>query len=71
MKNNGGGFVFNLGPAELILIFVVVLIIFGPGKLPEIGKGMGKAISEFKKSSSEIQKEITDSIKETDENNQK
>lgn len=55
---------FNLGPTELILILVVALVIFGPGKLPELGKSMGKAINEFKKSSREIQKEITDSINE-------
>jgi sec-independent protein translocase protein TatA len=39
----------NLGPAELILILAVALIVFGPKKLPEIGKGIGKAMREFNK----------------------
>ena len=41
----------GLGTTELILILVVVVIIFGVGKLPEIGSGMGKAIKNFKKAS--------------------
>ncbi|MCL4873654.1 twin-arginine translocase TatA/TatE family subunit [bacterium] len=44
---------FGLGTTELILILVVILIIFGAGKLPEIGSGLGKAIKNFKRSSSE------------------
>ena len=39
---------FNLGPTELILGLLIVLIIFGAGKLPEIGGAMGKAIREFR-----------------------
>ena len=39
------------GPTELIVILVIVLIIFGVGKLPEIGKGLGKGIKEFKNAS--------------------
>jgi len=42
-----------LQPMHLILILVIVLIIFGPGKLPEIGGSLGKSISEFKRSFSE------------------
>lgn len=44
---------FGLGTTELILILVIILIIFGVGKLPEIGTGMGKAIKNFKKASNE------------------
>ena len=44
---------FNIGIPELILILVIALIIFGPGKLPEVGKSLGKTIREFRKSSSE------------------
>ena len=40
---------FGLGHWELIIILVIILIIFGAGKLPEIGSGMGKAIRNFKK----------------------
>lgn len=45
---------FGLGTTELILILAIILIIFGVGKLPEIGTGMGKAIKNFKKASDEI-----------------
>ncbi len=40
-------------PLHLIVILAIVLIIFGPGKLPEIGAGLGKSIREFKKALSE------------------
>ena len=39
----------QLGPMELGIILVIVLIIFGPGKLPSVGKAIGRSISEFKK----------------------
>jgi sec-independent protein translocase protein TatA len=41
----------NVGPWELILILVIVLVVFGPGKLPQIGESMGKAMQNFKKAS--------------------
>ena len=44
------GFVRNLGPMEIILILVVVMIIFGVGKLPSVGRGMGQALREFRTS---------------------
>lgn len=42
-------YVFGLGPTELIIILAIVLIIFGPRKLPEIGKAIGSGIRELKK----------------------
>ena len=50
----------NLGFTEMLLIGVALLIFFGPSKLPELGKALGKGIQEFKKAS----REITDSVKE-------
>ena len=44
---------FGIGTQELIIILVIVLIIFGVGKLPSIGTGLGQAIRNFKKASSE------------------
>jgi len=49
---------FGLGHTELLIILVIALIIFGAGKLPEIGSGMGSAIKNFKKGISSIDKEI-------------
>ncbi|MCJ7485786.1 MAG: twin-arginine translocase TatA/TatE family subunit, partial [Candidatus Aminicenantes bacterium] len=48
----------SIGPAELILIFVIALLVFGPKKLPEIGRSVGKALREFKKTSEEIKGRI-------------
>ncbi|MBF0101744.1 MAG: twin-arginine translocase TatA/TatE family subunit [Desulfobacterales bacterium] len=45
---------FGIGMPELLVILVIVLIIFGAGKLPEIGAGLGKGIKNFKKATSEI-----------------
>ena len=52
----------NLGPTELIIILVIVIIIFGAGKLPEIGGALGKGMKEFKQAS----KEVTEAASEID-----
>lgn len=44
---------FGLGMQELVIILVIVLVLFGANRLPEIGKGIGQAIKNFKKSTSE------------------
>lgn len=52
----------NIGIPELILILAVALIIFGPGKLPEVGKSLGKTIREFRKSSREELQEVQEAV---------
>ncbi len=49
----------TLGPLELILIFLAVLLIFGAKRIPEIARGMGKGIREFKQATREISDELT------------
>ena len=39
----------NIGIGELVILLVVILILFGPGKLPEVGKALGKAVGEFRR----------------------
>jgi sec-independent protein translocase protein TatA len=53
---------FGIGMPELIIILVIILIIFGAGKLPEIGSGMGKAIKNFKNATNSAEKKDTDKI---------
>jgi sec-independent protein translocase protein TatA len=51
----------NLGPAELVMVFIVALLVFGPNKLPEIGRQVGKAIREFRR----MQHALTDDFRDT------
>ncbi len=46
------------GPAELIIILVIALLILGPGKLPDVGSALGKSIREFRKASSDINESV-------------
>jgi TatA/E family protein of Tat protein translocase len=54
----------NLGLTEILLIGVLLLVFFGPQKLPELGKALGKGIQEFKKASREITDAVRDDAKE-------
>lgn len=55
---------FGMGPWELALIFLVVLLLFGAKRLPDIAQGMGKGIREFKKAVKDTQGEIKSSMNE-------
>jgi sec-independent protein translocase protein TatA len=60
----------NLGMQEIIVIFLLALIIFGPRKLPEIGKSLGKGLAEFKKASNDLRRTWEEEVqmeKEKDE----
>ncbi len=50
---------FGLGLPEILLILVIALLIFGAAKLPEIGRSLGKALSEFKKGTQELNEDKT------------
>ena len=52
----------TLGGPELILIFIVGLVVFGPRKLPDIGKSLGKMIGEFKRASADFQRTVEDEV---------
>ena len=54
----------NLGMPEMIFIFLLALIIFGPKKLPEIGRQIGKFMAEFKRASNEFKTQIEDEIRQ-------
>ena len=56
----------NLGLPEMMFIFVIALIIFGPKKLPEIGRQVGKALNEFKRASNEFKAQIESEISQLD-----
>ena len=53
----------SIGMPELVVILVIALIIFGPRKLPELGRSLGKSLSEFKKASNELQRTLEEEIR--------
>jgi TatA/E family protein of Tat protein translocase len=53
----------SIGMPELVIILVIALIIFGPRKLPELGRSLGKSIGEFKKASNELQRTLEEEIR--------
>ena len=57
-----GAIMFGFGHTEILVILVIVLIIFGAGKLPQIGSGLGQAIRNFKKGVADVEKEMPEKI---------
>lgn len=55
---------FGIGFQEMLIILVVVLIFFGPKRLPDLAKSLGKGIAEFKKASEEVRKGIDEAVRE-------
>jgi len=61
----------NIGGPELFLILLIVIIFFGPKKLPEIMKGLGQGIREFRKAARDIQDEVDKEVKQIDDKSEK
>jgi sec-independent protein translocase protein TatA len=57
----------SVGVPELIIIFTIALIIFGPRKLPELGKSLGKSLAEFKRASNELKNTLDEEIRLEDQ----
>ena len=59
---------WNLGFQEVVIIFIIALVIFGPRKLPDLGKSLGKSLAEFKRASNELKRTWEDEVRaESDE----
>jgi TatA/E family protein of Tat protein translocase len=56
----------SLGFQELIIIFAIALLVFGPKKLPEVGRSLGRALREFRKTSDEIKEKLEEEIQADD-----
>lgn len=56
----------GIGGMEILVILVIALVVFGPKKLPEMGRSLGKAIREFKSAGNDIQDELNRAVNEND-----
>jgi len=57
---------FGIGVPELILILIIGLVVFGPGKLPEVGRAVGKSLNEFKKATAGLTDSISTPVVKTE-----
>jgi sec-independent protein translocase protein TatA len=62
---------FGLGGQEIFLILLIVLLLFGPKKIPELARGLGKGINEFKKAQSSLTEEFNKAMEEEPKKEQK
>ena len=57
------------GPWEIVIILVIVLLLFGGKKLPELARGLGKGLREFKNASRDIKKEVEEAVSDEEQSN--
>jgi sec-independent protein translocase protein TatA len=58
------GFIQNMGPGSMILIVLVILLLFGAKRIPELAKGLGRGIREFKDATKDIQNDLEEGMKD-------
>jgi len=59
---------FNIGPLELVVIFIVALLVIGPKRLPELARALGRAVGEFKRATAELRDNLDINLRSTDTN---
>ena len=62
---------FGIGVPELLLILALALIVFGPGKLPDVGRAVGKSLSEFRNATREVKDSVNEAVAEVEPNGHK
>ncbi len=67
MEQGAVEIMWNLGFSEVIVIFVIALIVFGPRKLPDLGRSLGKGLAEFKKASNELKRTWEEEVQTEEE----